>query len=106
MPKPKKLILVSATHHPLHNLWAKLTEEIANEYGIEREIRYEDYLLLTEYGDTDEYGMAWLPQLLVELDDGTIKLLLSQMPLNEALEPDYERAKDIVVKKLKELEGG
>lgn len=104
MAKPKKLILVTATHHPLHELWVKLVEEVAQELGLEKEIRYEDYVLLTEHGDTDDLGMTWLPQLLVELDDGTIKLLLSKMPLNKALQPDYEKAKEEVLEKIKDLE--
>ncbi len=106
MVKPKKLILVTATHHPLHSLWSKLVDDIASATGLEKEIRHEDYILLTEYGETDEYGMAWLPQLLIEFDDGSIKLLLSRMPLNEALEPDYEKAREIVLSKIKEFEGG
>ncbi len=106
MVKPKKLILVTATHHPLHGLWSKLVDEIAGETGLDKEVRYEDYLLLTEYGDTDEYGMAWLPQLLLEFEDGSIRLLLSRLPLNEALEPDYDKAKEIVLDKIRELEGG
>ncbi len=106
MPRIKKLILVTATHHPLHSLWVKLVDEIASELGIDKEIKYEDYVLLTEYGDTDEFGMAWLPQLLAELDDNSVKLLLSQMPLNEALQPDYEKAKELITTRIKELEGG
>ena len=50
--------------------------------------------------------MAWLPQLLAELDDNSVKLLLSQMPLNEALQPDYEKAKELITTRIKELEGG
>ena len=106
MPKVKKLILVTATHHPLHSLWVKLVDEIAGELGIDKEIKYEDYVLLTEYGDTDEFGMAWLPQLLAELDDESVKLVISQMPLNEALQPDYEKAKELIIAKIEELEGG
>ncbi len=106
MPKIKKLILVSATHHPLHNLWVKLVDEVTSELGLDKEVRYEDYVLLTEYGDTDEFGMAWIPQLLAELDDESIKLILSQMPLNEALQPDYEKAKELVITRIKEIEGG
>ncbi len=105
MTRVKKLILVTATHHPLHGLWMKLVEEIASELGLDKEVRYEDYVILTEYGDTDEFGMAWLPQLLAELEDGSIKLIMSQMPLNEALQPDYEKAREVILSKIKELEG-
>ncbi|MCD6488635.1 MAG: hypothetical protein J7K21_05365 [Desulfurococcales archaeon] len=106
MVKAKKIILVTAPHHPLHSLWSKLVDEISNELGLEKDVRVEDYVLLTEYGDTDEYGMSWIPQLLVELEDGSIKLVLSRMPLNEALQPDYNRAKELVINKIKEIEGG
>lgn len=106
MAKPKKLILVTATHHPLHELWMKLSDEVSKILNIEREVRYEDYVLLTEHGDTDDLGMPWLPQLLIELDDGSIKLLLSKIPLNKALQPDYDKAKEEILNKIKELEKG
>lgn len=103
MPKPVKLVLVTAEHHPHHKLWVELVESIAKESGLEYEIRIEDYVLLVEHGDTDEYGMAWLPQLLVQLDNGMYKVLLSRMPLGKSLEPDIEEAKRIVSSKLEEL---
>jgi len=105
MPKVKKIILVTATHHPYHSLWKKLAEEVANRHGIELEIRYEDYVFLIEHGDTDEYGMAWVPQILAEFDDGSIKVLLSQLPLNEALQPDLGKALEIMEEKIKQYEG-
>ncbi len=104
MAKPRKLILVTATHHPQHKLWVQLLEEIAKEKGLDKEIRIEDYMLLVEHGDTDDLGMAWLPQLLVELDNGEIKLLLSRMPLDEKLQPSVELAKKEALKKLEEIQ--
>ncbi len=104
MAKPRKLILVTAPHHPQHKLWVQLLEEIANEKGLDKEVRIEDYVLLVEHGDTDDLGMAWLPQLLVELDNGEIKLLLSRMPLDENLQPSLELAKKEVMKKLEEIQ--
>jgi hypothetical protein len=102
MAKPIKLVLVTAEHHPHHKLWMQLLERIAEKTGLEKEVRIEDYVYLIEHGDTDEYGMAWLPQLLVEYDDGTVKLLLSKLPLNEKFEPDLDEAERIVLKKLSE----
>jgi len=96
--------LVTAPHHPQHKLWIQLLEEVANEKGLDKEIRIEDYVLLVEHGDTDDLGMAWLPQLLVELDNGEIKLLLSRMPLDENLQPSLELAKKEVLKKLEEIQ--
>ncbi len=98
------MILVTATHHPQHKLWVQLLEEIAKEKGLDKEIRIEDYMLLVEHGDTDDLGMAWLPQLLVELDNGEIKLLLSRMPLDEKLQPSVELAKKEALKKLEEIQ--
>ncbi len=106
MAKPVKLILVTAKDHPQHKLWIRLLDEVAKETGLEKEVKIEDYLLLTEHGDTDELGMPWLPQLLVQLDNGEIKVLISRLPLNKALQPDVEQAKKIVLEKLRELEAG
>ena len=104
MARPRKLILVTAKDHPHHKLWLKLLDEVASETGLEKEVRIEDYLLLTEHGDTDELGMPWLPQLLVELDNGEVKVLLSRLPLNQALQPDIEQAKRAVLERLRQLE--
>ncbi len=104
MAKPVKLILVTAKDHPQHKMWVKLVEEVSKETGIPFEVRLEDYVLLTEHGDTDELGMAWLPQLLAELDNGEYVVLLSRMPLNDSLQPDPVQAKKTVIEKLKSLQ--
>jgi len=101
--KPAKLILVTAKDHPHHKLWLQLLDRLAEELGVEKEIKYEDYLLLTEHGDTDDLGMPWLPQLLVQLDNGDIRVVLSRLPLNEALQPDVELGLEKARARLKEL---
>ena len=103
LSKPAKLVLVTAEHHPQHKLWLKLLEQLAEKTGLEKEVKIEDYVYLIEHGDTDEYGMAWLPQLLVELDDGSVKLLISRLPLNKNLQPDINEAEKQVLQKLAEL---
>lgn len=104
MVKVKKIYLVTATHHPYHELWSKLAREVADKLNVELEIKQEDYLFLIEHGDTDEYGMAWIPQILAEFEDGTITVLLSQLPLNESYKPDPGKAIEIMLNKIKELE--
>lgn len=104
MAKPVKLILVTAKDHPQHKMWVRLVEEVSKETGIPFEVRLEDYVLLTEHGDTDELGMAWLPQLLAELDNGEYVVLLSRMPLNSSLQPDPEQAKKVIIEKLSGLQ--
>lgn len=105
MAKVKKLILVTATHHPLHKIFNNLLEDLAEKLGVEKEVKIEDYVFLIKYGETDEFGMAGTPQLLVELDDGKIVPVLTQksMPLTGALKPDIDKAREIVLKKIDEL---
>ncbi|MCY0867924.1 MAG: hypothetical protein OWQ48_01650 [Desulfurococcus sp.] len=103
MVKVKKIVLVTAEHHPYHKLWMKLAETLGRKINAEVEVRNEDYVYLVEHGDKDELGMSWLPQILAELDDGRVQWLLSQLPLNERLEPDEEEAVRKMSDKLREL---
>jgi len=103
--KVKKFILVTAIHHPLHKIFNNLLEDLAEKLGVEKEVKVEDYVFLIKYGETDEFGMAGTPQLLVELDDGKIVPVLTQksMPLTRTLKPDIDKAREIVLKKIEEL---
>ncbi len=102
LPKVKKIILVSARHHPLHRVWEEVAREISSRVNVELEVREEDYIFLNQYGEKDEYGLAWLPQLFAELEGGRIILLLSKMPLDHSLKPDKEQA---IKEALSKLEG-
>ncbi|HDD25889.1 MAG TPA: hypothetical protein ENF75_02230 [Acidilobales archaeon] len=103
MPKAVKLILVTAKHHPMHQHFVRVMNRIAYELKLNKEVRYEDYVFLIEHGETDDLGMAWIPQLLVQLDNGEIKPILTQMPFDERLKPSAERGFNEAMKKLKEL---
>ncbi len=100
----KKIILVSAEHHPYHRKWVELAKSVAEELGVEYELKLEDYVFAIEHGHTDDLGMAGLPQLFAETSRGEIKLLLYELPLNKAFQPDFEKAKEIVLSKIKEIE--
>jgi len=99
MPSVKKIVLVTAEHHPYHKLWVRMAEKISKELDVPLDVKIEDYVYVNEYGDKDEFGMAWLPQILAELDDGSVRVLLSQLPLNQALQPDEEKALEIMKSK-------
>jgi len=99
----KKLILVTASHHPHHKMFIKLLNKLVEELKVEKEIKSEDYLFLIKHGETDEFGMAWIPQLLVELEDGSIKPILTKMPFDKSLRPDLKEAYKECLSKLKEL---
>lgn len=103
MVKVKKVVLVTAQHHPYHKMWLKMAESLSKAVGAELEVREEDYVYLVEHGDKDEFGMAWAPQILAELDDGRVEWLLSQLPLNESLQPDESKAQEVMLEKLKNL---
>lgn len=97
----KKVVLVTAPHHPYDKFWRKIAESLSKELNAELEVKIEDYVYLVEYGDKDDLGMSWLPQILVELDDGRVQWVLSQIPLNDKLEPDEELAIGMMKEKLK-----
>ncbi len=95
----KKLILVTAKFHPLHKVFTRITDILAERLNVEKEVKYEDYIFLAKYGEKDEFGMAGTPQLLVEFDDGRILPVLTQgnLPLTAALKPDIDKAIEQVI---------
>jgi hypothetical protein len=97
----KKLILVTAEHHPYHKQWVDMSKELAESLGVELEIKIEDYVFAIEHGVTDEFGMAGLPQLLVELADGSIRPLLHEIPLDSNFQLDFQAAKTLAIEKIK-----
>lgn len=101
--KVSKVVVVSAEHHPYHKLWLKLAERLSNVLKVPLEVKIEDYVYLVEHGDKDEFGMSWLPQILVELEDSSVHWLLSRLPLDEKLQPDEDKALSEMLEKLKSL---
>ncbi|MCY0858970.1 MAG: hypothetical protein OWQ54_00920 [Sulfolobaceae archaeon] len=104
--KAKKLILVTSESHPAHKYFVAVMEEAAKQFNLEKEIKNEDYVFLSDYGEKDEFGMPFLPQLFVLTDDGKILQLLTKLPFNaKTLEPDLEEAKKEVFDKIKNISG-
>lgn len=50
--------------------------------------------------------MAWIPQLLAELDDGRVTLLLSKAPFDSELKPDLEKGYEEIMSKVRTLSSG
>lgn len=93
MGKIKKLVLDTAEFHPLHKAWMKLAEKLSRELGVELEVKKEDYTYAIEHGLTDDLGMASLPQLFAEMEDGSVELVLGTYPFNPSTtKPDEEMA--------------
>jgi len=103
MPKPVELILDTIDHHPYSKMWLNIAKEAAEKLGLELKILKEDYMFAIDHGVTDDLGMASLPQIMVKLDEGTIKPVLDQLPLGKNYKPDPEKAVEEIVKKIEEL---
>jgi hypothetical protein len=102
--KIKKIILDTAEFHPLHKAWLNLAKRVAEELGVDLEVKKEDYIFAIEHGQTDDLGMASLPQLFAELEDGRIVLLLAEYPFDpKTTKPDKDLAYKAVREKLEEL---
>ena len=101
MTKLEKLILVTAKHMPQHKYFMKLAQELSKQMNVELEIREEDYVFLSEHGEKDEFGMAWLPQFFAVID-GEVKPILTRLPINEkTLNIDLEKAKQQILEILR-----
>ncbi|MEM0377182.1 MAG: hypothetical protein QXI90_05365, partial [Thermofilum sp.] len=87
-----KLILVGAPWAAFNDKLKKICQDIAAEKGIGFEEKVEDYIFLMKHGEKDELGGADIPQVFVEFDDGTIRHVLTRVPI-AGTEPDFEEAK-------------
>ncbi len=97
MVKPKKIILVSAKYHPVHNKLLKICEKLAEERGLEFEFKDEDYVFLTDHGVKDDFGFAGIPQVFIEYDNGEVKPVLWEIPFDEKLKPDENKMRELIV---------
>ena len=99
----KKLILVSSEDHVQHKYFLKVAQALKEKLGIDLELKENDYVYLSKYGETDELGLTWIPQLLAEMDNGeVIKVLTEPVLTNEGkldVEGGIKRALDILLTK-------
>ncbi len=102
MAKVRKLILVTASHPPQHRYFRRIAYGLSKKLGVEYEVKQEDYVFLNEYGEKDDFGMAWAPQLFAELDDGRVVVVLSQLPIDpKSLNIDVEKGLEQALEKLR-----
>ena len=97
---PKKLIVVTASYDPLRKRILRIVNKVASQKGLEVEVREEDWVFLTEHGEKDELGGASMPQVFIEYEDGSIKHVLTRIPLNERGKLDNEAAESIILNAL------
>lgn len=101
----KKLVLVSSTSDPRHKYFLQALEKLSAQLGVEKEVREEDYVFLTDYGEKDEFGMPFLPQLFAVTDSGKVVPVLTQMPLKLEKEAQYDVEEGVrqALEKIKQL---
>ena len=102
MVVPRKLIVVTASYDPLRKRIMRIVNNVASQKGLEVEIKEEDWIFLSRYGEKDELGGASIPQVFIEYDDGSIRHVLTRIPLNERGKPDNLAAQKIILKALQE----
>lgn len=90
--RAKKLILVGAPWAAFNDKLKKICQEVAAEKGLEFEEKVEDYVFLMKYGEKDELGGADIPQVFVEFEDGTVRHILTRVPV-AGTEPNFDEAK-------------
>jgi hypothetical protein len=102
--KVVKLVLDTEDFHPLHKNWMNLAQQLAKELNVELEVKKEDYVYAISYGDKDDLGMAWLPQLFAQLENGEVKLVMSQYPFDpKTTKPSDPMALEEARRKLQEI---
>jgi len=97
MAIPKKLIVVTASYDPLRKRILRIVNNVASQKRLEVEVKEEDWIFLTKYGEKDELGGASIPQVFIEYDDGSIRHVLTRVPINERGKPDNEAAERIIL---------
>ncbi|RLF05641.1 MAG: hypothetical protein DRK00_03830 [Thermoprotei archaeon] len=88
----KKLVLVTTDWAPFSGKLARICEEEAIKAGAEFEVRKDDWVYLTKYGEVDELGGADVPQVFVE-EEGVVKHVLTRVPIDEKGKPNFEEAR-------------
>lgn len=95
----KKLVMVTTEWAPFSDKLSKICEEEASKLGIEFELRKEDWIYLTRYGEVDELGGADVPQVFVE-KEGKVMHILTKVPIDSRGMPDFEAARQRIAKAL------
>ena len=103
MKKVKKIIVVTAQWDPLSSRVLKIASKIAEKYGLDIDKKEEDWIFLKKYGEKDELGGADIPQVFIELEDGSIIHVLTKLPLTEEGKADEEKAEKIIEEKISSL---
>lgn len=97
----KKIVLVTTDWAPFADKVVKICEEEASKAGVPFEIRKDDWIYLTRYGEVDELGGADVPQVFIE-KEGRVIHVLTRIPIDSGGKPDLEAARRKILEALKD----
>lgn len=89
--KVEGIIAVTADWEKGSQYVIQVCEAVSKGTDIPLEVRKEDYDLLISNGEKDEFGGVDIPQIFLKLADGTIKHVMTRVPINERGMPDMEK---------------
>ncbi len=103
--KVEGIIAVTADWEKRSQYALQVCEAVSKATNIPLEVRKEDYDLLINYGEKDEFGGVDIPQIFLKLEGGVIKHVMTKMPDNEKGMPDIEKGIKLLTESISSLRG-
>ena len=89
--KVEGIVIVTADWEKGSHYAVQVCEAVSKAKNIPLENKKEDYDILIGYGEKDEFGGVDIPQVFLKFNDGTMKHVMTRVPLNERGMPDIEK---------------
>jgi hypothetical protein len=96
--KVEGIIVVTADWEKGSVYALRVCEAVSKSTNIPVEIKKEDYDLLINFGEKDEFGGVDIPQIFLKLEGGSMKHIMTRTPDNDKGMPDIEQG----IKRLEE----
>ncbi|MEM3670459.1 MAG: hypothetical protein QW767_01765 [Thermoprotei archaeon] len=97
----RKIVLVTASWDAVRKYVEPICKAVAEQTGVQLELKDEDYAYLVDHGQKDEFGGVEIPQVFVE-DDQKVRHVFSSIPLTADGKPDIRTATEMLKKALTE----
>jgi hypothetical protein len=89
--KVEGIVIVTADWERGSHYAVAICDAVAKSKNIPVEVKKEDYDLLINYGEKDEFGGVDIPQVFLKLEGGAMKHVMTRTPVNEKGMPDIEK---------------
>ena len=93
--------MATAEGAPLRRQAERVCRKVAEANNIKFDVISDDWEFLYKYGLRDEMGGIDLPQVFVELDDGTVKHVMTRLPLTDEGKIDIKAAEDLLLRAIR-----